>query len=167
MQLNIKSQSILNEFVECCLTLDEERITSFLKVNPSLIKVCEYGSDPMPFLDSIKEIFNEFKKNNPTITVTEKKCIDCICGDLVKLFTVTYESNPLLNSGFGFMIKLENGNMVQISEFSETRSYMSRLKKRLYDALNEQQVIEQNEAMNSLPDLGKCNCRLECSLPFF
>ena len=47
MQLNIKSQSILNKFVECCLTLDEERITIFLNVNPSLIKVCEDGSDPM------------------------------------------------------------------------------------------------------------------------
>lgn len=161
MQLNIKSQSILNEFVECCLTLDEERITDFLNVNPSLIKVCEYISDPIPFIDSVREIFNEFRANNPTITVTEKKCIDCKCGDLVKLFSVSYENNPLLNSSFGFMVKLEDGNIAEISEFSNTKSYMSRLNKRLFGGLNAQQVIEMNEVINNLPDLGKCSCRFE------
>ncbi|MDP3556237.1 MAG: hypothetical protein Q8T03_02620 [Bacteroidota bacterium] len=161
MTINTASQMLLQEFVECCLTLSEERMIYFLNVNPSFFKVSEYESDPILFIDSISEIFNEFRENNPIITVIEKKCIDCKCGDLVKLFKVTYENNPLLNSTFGFMIKLEEGNVSQISEFSSTKSYMSRLNKRLYGGLNEQQVIELNEAIKTLPELQKCTCRLE------
>lgn len=161
MLLNIKSQSIINEFVECCLTLNEERMTNFLNVNTSLFKASVYESDKIPFIESIKDIFNAFKDNAPVITVTEKKCIDCKCGDLVKLFSVSYENNPLLNSSFGFIIKLEDDSISKISEFSSTKSYMSRLKKRLYKGLNEQQVIELNEAINTLPELQKCTCKLQ------
>lgn len=153
MRLDIKSESILNEFIECCLTLDEKRIINFLKVNPSLIKVNIYESDPITFQDSIKETFNEFILNSPLITVSEKKSVDEKCEDVIKLFNVTYENMPSLNSNFGFLIKIENHTITEIIEYSHTKSYRAKLDKRLFGGLNGQQIMELKEAIKNLPDL--------------
>ncbi len=153
MRLNNKSEYILNEFVECCLTLNEERMTTFLSDNPSLFKVSEYESTPILFIDSIKETFNEFKSNNPIITVSENKSVDSKREDIVKLFNVRYENTPSLNSNFGFVIKIESQSITEIIEYSHTKSYMGKIDKRLFGGLNEQQIIDLKEAIKNLPDL--------------
>lgn len=154
MKLESKSHSILSEFVECCLALNEERMADFLKINHTLSKVSEYESDPIHLIDSIKETFNEFKSNNPIITVSEKKSVDSKREDIVKLFNVTYENTPSLNSNFGFLIKIENQVITEITEYSHTKSYKAKIDKRLFGGLNEQQIIELKEAIKDLPMHG-------------
>ena len=149
--LDIKSQAILNVFVQSCLTLNIENINKLFAANPSLIKASEY--DIMPFLERVNEIFNEFKENNSIISVQDSKCNGCTPGGLTKQFNVINENDPALNSNFGFLITIENNRISEISECTQYKSYQKRLNERLFGGLNEEEIRERKQAVKNLPDI--------------
>lgn len=151
MKLDDKSQLILDEFVQSCLTLNIERVAKLFKDNPTLTKASIY--DEMPFLERVNEIFDEFKVNSPVITGVDSTCSGCTPGGLTKKFNVTYQNRPALNSNFGFLINIEENKVTEIYECSQFRSYQFRLKKRIYKGMTDEQIKEFTEASNSLPDI--------------
>lgn len=152
--LDTKSQATLNAFVQSCLTLNIENINDLIIANPSLIKVSAYESDPIPFIDSVKEIFDGFKINSPIITVENSNYVDfCNPITLTKKFNVTYENNPTLNSNFGFTFVIMDNIITEIYECSASKSYQKRLDDRLFGGLNEDEIRELKQAIKDLPDL--------------
>lgn len=152
--LDLKSQTILNVFVQSCLTLDIENINVLLTDNPSLCKVNPYESEPIFLIDSIKEIFNEFKIDAPNISTENTKYKHKNNETIfLKLFTVTYENNPTKKSNFGFIFKIINSSIIEICEFSGSKSYQKRLNERLFGGLNEEEIIKLKQAIKYLPDL--------------
>ena len=71
----------------------------------------------------------------------------------LKLFTVTYENNPTKKSNFGFIFKIINSSIIEICEFSGSKSYQKRLNERLFGGLNEEEIIKLKQAIKYLPDL--------------
>jgi len=154
--LDSKSQTVLDEFVASCLTLDFERVKNLFKANPEYFKLnplmIEAGIEDQPLLDRIEEIFNEFKENNPAVTVKDRDCTGCHGGN-TKLFTVSY--NGVKTSQFGFLIKQEGNSITEIRECSQYKSYQDKLSKRMYAGKTEAEIKQMKADGEGLPDLWK------------
>jgi hypothetical protein len=155
--LDDKSKRILDEFVNSCLALDIERVKTLFSENPEYIKEKEtpigFEIESESLVDRIEEIFNEFRANNPTVTVKDRDCTGCSRGQKTKLFTVTYKDAPSKASQFGFLIKQENNSITEIYECIQYKSYQDKLAKRMYAGKTDEEIKQMKEFIKSLPEL--------------
>lgn len=141
---------MLEKFINSCLLLDIRGVKEQIG---SVVSIQIFNGEEYDLLKRIENLFNEFRNDNPLVTVSDDICNGCSKGTKTKLFNVTYQNNPNKNSQFGFLIESENGIISHIHECTQYKAYQDKLSKRIFAGKTEIETMLLKSAIEGLPEL--------------